>query len=106
MNSKAYYSFSRRLVITTVASGFLGLGAIAFEAQAAPNIAQTSMESPLILAETDGMERRDERGDDRKEDRDVKQDCRDEEGVVGDDKRDCKKEGGSDAGGAAEVQAE
>ena len=34
--------------------------------------------------------RRKDRRDDRQEDRDDKQDCRQEEGRIGDDKRDCK----------------
>jgi len=42
--------------------------------------------SNLKLAETRGMERRDDR-------RDVRQDARQEEGLVGKDKRDAKQEG-------------
>ena len=43
-----------------------------------------------MLAETQGMERRDDR-------RDVRQDARQEDGVVGKDKRDAKQEGRQDA---------
>jgi hypothetical protein len=54
--------------------------------QAAPSSAKSSgVEAPMMLAATEGMERRGERRDDR-------QDCRGDEGV-GKDKRDCKQEG-------------
>jgi predicted KAP-like P-loop ATPase len=43
-----------------------------------------------MLAETQGMERRQDR-------RDVRQDARQEEGLVGKDKRDAKQEGRQDA---------
>ena len=46
--------------------------------------------SYLILAETQGMDRRQDR-------RDVRQDARQEEGLVGKDKRDAKQEGRQDA---------
>jgi hypothetical protein len=42
----------------------------------------------LVLADTRGKDRR----DGREEDRDDRGDCREEEGVVGKDKRDCKKD--------------
>jgi len=42
----------------------------------------------LVLADTRGKDRR----DGREEDRDDRGDCRDEEGVVGKDKRDCKQD--------------
>ena len=48
-----------------------------------------------LLAQTQGMENRDERRDDRQDDRqdrgDDRQDCRQAEGV-GSDKRDCKQD--------------
>lgn len=51
---------------------------------------------PILLAETQGMDnrqdRRDDRQDDRQDRREDRQDCRQEEGTVGDDKRDCKQE--------------
>jgi len=40
--------------------------------------------------------RRKDRRDDRKDNRDGKQDCRQEEGRVGDDKRECKQENRGD----------
>ena len=40
--------------------------------------------------------RRKDRRDDRGENRDDKQDCRQEEGLVGDDKRECKQENRGD----------
>ncbi len=93
---------SRRLAITVAATALLGLGAVASGVQAASSIGQTGAEIPLILAATDGMERRDDNRDDRQEDRgdrdDNRQDCRQEEGA-GKDKRDCKQDGRSgDAG--------
>ena len=42
----------------------------------------------LIVADN----RRKDRRDDRQEDRDDKQDCRQEEGRIGNDKRECKQE--------------
>ena len=44
------------------------------------------------LADNNRGERRDDRQDDRGDDRDGRQDCRDEEGVAGKDKRDCKQD--------------
>jgi hypothetical protein len=49
-------------------------------------------EQDLLLADN----RRDDRRDDRQDDRDDKQDCRDEDGLVGGDKRDCKQESRGD----------
>ena len=86
---------SRPLIITTAAAVMLGFGAFS-SVQAAPGSVQPNAE-PLVLAATEGMERRQDRRDDRQDDRgdrrDTRQDCRDEEGVVGKDKRDCKQEG-------------
>ena len=86
---------SRRLIITIATTVMLGLGTIISGAHAVPRITQPDAE-PLILAETEGMDRRQERRDDRQDNRedrrDTRQDCRDEEGV-GKDKRDCKQEG-------------
>ena len=47
-----------------------------------------SSDGSFIIAQTQGMERRGER-------RDTRQDCRQEGGLVGKDKRDCKQEGRS-----------
>ena len=75
---------SRRLIITIATTVMLGLGTIISGAHAAPRITQPDAE-PLILAETEGMDRRQERRDDRQDNRedrrDTRQDCRDEEGV-------------------------
>ena len=49
---------------------------------------QASTDGSFIIAQTQGMERRQER-------RDTRQDCRQKEGLVGKDKRDCKQEGRS-----------
>ena len=99
MGNATHYSNSRRLAITTAAAALLGLGAVSSGVQAAPGIGQPDIEVHLILAATDGMERRDDNRDDRQEDRgdrnDNRQDCRQEEGA-GKDKRDCKQEGRSD----------
>lgn len=52
----------------------------------------TEFEFGIMLADTRGMERRDDRRDDRQGDRDDRQDCREEEGILGKDKRDCKQD--------------
>ena len=99
MGNATHYSNSRRLAITTAAAALLGLGVVTSGVQAAQGFGQPDTEAPLILAATDGMERRDDNRDDRQEDRgdrnDNRQDCRQEEGA-GKDKRDCKQEGRSD----------
>lgn len=97
MSNKTRNLISHRLIITTAASALIGLGVIALGVQAAPDVAQPSADAaPLILAETEGMDRRQDRRGDRQDDRgdrrDTRQDCRGEEGV-GKDKRDCKQEG-------------
>ena len=97
MSNQTRNSAVRRLTITTAVSALLGLGVIASGVQAAPSSAQSSgVEAPMMLAATEGMDRRGERRDDRQDDRgdrrDTRQDCRGEEGV-GKDKRDCKQEG-------------
>ena len=46
----------------------------------------------LIMADNPRKERRDDRQGDRQGNRDGKQDCRQEEGRVGNDKRECKQE--------------
>ena len=45
-----------------------------------------STDGSFIIAQTQGMERRGER-------RDTRQDCRQQGGLIGKDKRDCKQEG-------------
>ena len=53
-----------------------------------PVFHQKLLDYNLVLADTRGKDRR----DGRKEDRDDRGDCREEEGVVGKDKRDCKQD--------------
>jgi hypothetical protein len=103
MSNPIHFSSFRRLTATVAATALVGLGAVSSGVQAAPGIGQPDTEPPLILAATDGMERRDDNRDDRQEDRgdrsDNRQDCRQEEGA-GKDKRDCKQDGRSgDASG-------
>jgi hypothetical protein len=103
MNNPIHFSNFRRLAIVVAATVPLGLGAISSGVQAESGIGQPDTEVPLILAATDGMERRDDNRDNRQEDRgdrnDNRQDCRQEEGA-GKDKRDCKQDGRSgDASG-------
>ena len=53
----------------------------------------------LMMAANPRKERRDDRQGDRQDDRDGKQDCRQEEGRVGHDKRECKQDNrGGDEG--------
>jgi hypothetical protein len=93
---------SRHLTIVA-ASALLGLGAMTSSVHAAigtVGLMQTDT-APIILAETQGMDRRQDRRDDRQDDRgdrrDTRQDCRDEEGV-GKEKRDCKQDGRQESG--------
>ena len=102
MSEQRRYSITRNLAITIAASGLLGLGALVPIVQAADSMTQPNSAAPLILAETAGMDNRDDRRDDRQGDRgdrqDNRDDCRDEGGVAGKDKRDCKQEGRTDDG--------
>ena len=62
-------------------------------------------DSDLIVADNRRKERREDRGDDR----DDKQDCRQEEGVVGKDKRECKQDNrgeGDEVEGDKEAEAD
>ena len=69
----------------------------------APVASNTANATPLLVAQTQGMDNRqdrrddrqdnrDDRQDDRQDNRDDRQDCRQEEGVAGQDKRECKQE--------------
>lgn len=49
-------------------------------------------EPSFRIAQTLGMDRRGDRRDDRGGRRDTRQDCRDAEGAIGGDKRDCKQD--------------
>ena len=95
MSNKTRNLISHRLIITTAASALLSIGAISSGVHATPGITQPDAES-LILADTSGMDRRQDNRDGRQDNRgdrsDTRQDCRGEEGV-GKDKRDCKQEG-------------
>ncbi len=66
---------------------------------------EEGVEAYIVLAQTQGMDRRGDRRGDRGDRRDDRQDCRGEEGLVGGDKRDCKQDarsgGGDDAKGEA-----
>ena len=95
MSIQKLTSITRRLAISSSATVLLALGTVTLEAQAASGIAYTSAGTPMILAGTDGMDRRQDRRGDRRDNRDERQDdrrdCRQEEGV-GKDKRDCKQD--------------
>jgi hypothetical protein len=59
---------------------------------------EAGVEASIVLAQTQGMDRRGGRRDGRGENRDDRQDCRGEEGAVGGDKRDCKQDARSGDG--------
>jgi hypothetical protein len=86
MQNQNHRQMPRRLAIAACASTLIGLGAAAPAIQAADTGPNAAAGAPLILADTQGSERRDDRRDDRDE-------CRDEGGAAGKDKRDCKQEG-------------
>lgn len=69
-----------------------------------------SGDNGLIMVQSRGQDRRgnrDDRRDDRHGDRDDRQDCRQDEGRVGDDKRECKQENrGEDEDAEAEADKE
>lgn len=75
-----------------------GIAAPAFSYSGAPDpgASAASDNGAILLAQTQGMDnrqdRRDDRQDDRQDRRGDRQDCRQEEGVVGEDKRDCKQD--------------
>jgi hypothetical protein len=79
----------------------LGFGLIVMHSAGVAQASQLSgdwlfQSKNTVLAETRRMDRRDDRGDrrdNRGEGRDTRQDCRQEEGLAGSDKRECKKEG-------------
>ena len=99
MSYKNRCSISHRLVVTAAASALLGIGAMSPGVMAAAGTTQVGTEAPLMLAETQGMERRQDR-------RDSRQDCRQEEGVVGGDKRDCKQDRRDDRGSDKDEKSE
>lgn len=70
------------IIIVSLAAG------MSIATTAAP-VKAASPDGSFTLAQTNGMERRQDR-------RDTRQDCRSEGGLVGADKRNCKQEGRSD----------
>ena len=66
----------------------LCLSFAAFADNEATDVGTTAINIDLIVADNPRKDRRDDRGDNR----DDKQECRQEEGRVGDDKRECKQE--------------
>jgi hypothetical protein len=68
---------------------FLGMvvgTSISTKAETTNVMDQASPERSFVIAQTNGMERRQDR-------RDTRQDCRQENGAVGADKRNCKQQG-------------
>lgn len=102
MRNQYRCSIFRRLTVTAAVSALLGLGAMCSPVQAAEGTAQPGAGPLLILAGTDGMERRQDRREDRHDDRGdrrhTRQDCREEDGLVGKDKRDCRRDGRQERG--------
>lgn len=88
-----------------IAAVIMGLASCAASADLAATNEPTSFAaSDLLVADTQGKDRREDRGDDR----DGRQDCRKEEGRVGGDNRDCRQEerrGDGDDDGAADDDA-
>ncbi|MDA1074201.1 MAG: hypothetical protein O3A63_05480 [Proteobacteria bacterium] len=66
------------------------LVSVCWQAPVIANTADDWMSDVLLAASDDRKDKRDERG--RSDERHDKRDCRQEEGVVGDDKRECKQE--------------
>lgn len=71
-------------------AGLLAVSVYAVSGLQAGFSAEASEE--IVVAQTSGMERRDDRQGGREEDRADRQDCRQAEGVVGSDKRECKRD--------------
>jgi hypothetical protein len=59
---------------------------ISANAEPAKVMDETSIDGSFTIAQTNGMERRQDR-------RDTRQDCRQQNGLVGADKRNCKQQG-------------
>jgi hypothetical protein len=79
-----------KLMITAL-FGFLSCVAVANDDAASDGFSEAT-DGALLMAGNQSRERRDDRQGDRQENRDGKQDCRQEEGRVGNDKRECKQE--------------
>jgi hypothetical protein len=97
-----------KLLITTL-FGFLSCVAFASD-DAVSDGFSAATDGALLMAQNPRKGRRDDRQGDRNENRDGKQECRQEEGLVGDDKRECKQgergEGDEDKGDEADAPAE
>ena len=65
------------------------LSCAAFAGNTGTDASATYTETGMRMADTSGNERREGRRDDRGGDRDDRQDCREDEGLVGGDKRGC-----------------
>jgi hypothetical protein len=79
-----------KLLITAL-FGFLSCVAIANDEVVSDGFSAAT-DGALLMADNPRKDRRDDRQGDRQENRDGKQDCRQEEGRVGKDKRECKQE--------------
>jgi hypothetical protein len=80
--------FSRSFMIMRSSMLIIGMVAgmsISTNAGTVNVMGETSSDGSFILAQTTGMDRRQDR-------RDTRQDCRQQEGLVGADKRDCKQQ--------------
>jgi hypothetical protein len=78
-------------LLITVLFGFLSCVAVAND-DAASDGFSAATDGTLLMADNPRKGRRDNRQGDRNENRDGKQDCRQGEGRVGNDKRECKQE--------------
>ena len=77
------------MITKRLTTGIIGLlSSVSFAGAAIADDSTFYAESGFIMADTNGQDRRDDRGDDR----DDRQDCRQDEGRVGNDKRDCKQD--------------
>ena len=109
MNTPNRQPKPRYVAVLTATAALLALGTTASAVQAADAGPQMAAGAPLLLAQTQGSDRRGERRDDRQGDRgnrqDTRDECRDEEGA-GKDKRDCKQEGREENRGDGEKPPE
>ena len=82
--------FATRAIVTigasTIIFGMIVGTPISTKAETAKVMDQASADGSFIIAQTNGMERRGNR-------RDTRQDCRQANGAVGADKRNCKQQG-------------
>ena len=97
MKNSTHNPIAHGIRIAASASAFLVAGMLAPAISAAAEATQIGPESAFMLVATQGMDRRQDRRANR-------QDCRQDEGLVGKDKRDCKQDGrsGDDSGDEAD----